>query len=222
MKEKSPKEINHTETFKKWLIKNVVCVISGFCLGVLSTLILGRLILFTDFPEPIQKVLGRFYDAPFDLSGNYFYVTTTQNIPKLPVKCNDNSSSKVIAGIVNIQHKRTISNQSISLHGERIFCISMENKKSTLKRVMWNSTWAFIYGGKLYAKINIGDNKEGYIEDASVFNDREGFSAKTAYIWNVEESQRKRDIGQVNIEFTKCKPSKCEEELQGRLSKHQI
>jgi hypothetical protein len=218
----TPKEKDHTETFRKWVVKNVTCGVAGLCLGVLLTIILGRLILFADFPDPIQKILGRFYNSPYDLSGNYYYITTTQNIPNLPVRCNGNSRAKVIAGFVNVQHKRRINDQSISLHGERIYCISIENEKSKLKRVKWNSTWAFIHDGKLYAKISIGDNKEGYIEGTSVFDDNNGFSAQTVYVWEVEESQRKKDLGRVVIEFSRCKSSKCKEELEAGLSKHQI
>ncbi len=210
------------ETFRKWLIKNVTCGVVGFFLGVLLTIALGRFVLFTDFPRPVQTVLGRFYNSPYDLSGEYYYITTTQNIPNLPVKCNGNLNAKVIAGSVNIQHKRRISDQSISLEGERIYCVSTENEKSNLKRVKWNSTWAFIHDGKLYAKISIGDNKEGYIEGTSVFDDDNGFSAKTVYVWEVEESQRKKDLGKVIIEFSKCKSVKCMEELDAALSKHQV
>ncbi len=219
---KVSKRLNHTEIFRTWLLKNVAIGIAGLCLGVLLTIFLGRLILFADFPESIQNVLGRLYNSPYDLSGNYYYVTSPQNIKNLPVKCNRNAYSKVIAGFVNIQHKRRVGNQSISLEGERIYCLSVENKQSSLKRVKWNSTWAFVNDGKLYAKISIGDNKEGYIEGTSVFGDPKGFSAKTVYVWEVEELERKKDLGQVVIEFSRCESPKCEDELKGEILKHQI
>ncbi len=222
MNGKPEKNMDHTEIFKKWLIKNVAIGIIGLCLGVLLTIFLGRLILFADFPESIQNVLGRLYNSPHDLSGNYYYVTTPQNIKNLPVKCNGNTYSKVIAGFVSVQHKRRIGNQSISLQGERVYCLSVKNKQSSLKRVKWNSTWAFVNDGKLYAKISIGDNKEGYIEGSSVFGNPKGFSAKTVYVWEVEESERKKDLGRVVIEFSRCKSSTCEQELKGEISKHQI
>ncbi len=210
---------DQAETFKKWFVKHVNCGIVGFCLGVIATIFLGSLISISKLPEFAQEFLGKLnlIYQPYNLSGKYYYVTTPQNIPNIPVKCNGNTNAEVIAGFVKINDKRTIINSSISfVEGRREYCISNDNKIIKLPiAITWDSKWAHINNGELYAKIEIGDNKEGILEANNP--NKNNFSAYTFYMWEEKKSQRKDYRGRVDITFTKCK--KCEVELRGALSK---
>lgn len=226
MDEKVPIE-NHTETFKKWLVKYITSGIVGFCLGVLSTIFLGKFILVSDIPEPVQDILRRLNGTPDDLSGNYYYISTPQNIPNIPVKCDGNSNAKVIAGFVKIEHKKTIIHPTISfLKGERKYCISTRNKVLKLPiPITWKSSWAHISDGELYAKIKIGDDKEGILEASDLNNkyfhdNNKYFHAHTIYMWEEKGSPAKRVLGKIDIKFAKCKLSECDMKLKSVLSKY--
>ncbi len=215
----------HANEFKKWFLKIKNYGIVGFFLGVLSAIFLGNLISVSKLPEFAQEFLGglNLIQSPYNISGDYYYVTTPQNIPNIPVKCNGNSNAEVIAGFVKINDKRTIINSEITfVEGRRVYCISNEDKIITFaKPITWLSEWAHINNGELYAKIKIGDNKVGILEA----NDpnKENFSAYTFYMWEEtrkdKQSQQKKYRGMVDIKFTKCK--KCDVELRGELSKIQ-
>lgn len=200
----------------KWLLKSNKYVIVAFFLGVLAAIFLGNLISVSKLPEFAQESLGslNLIQPPYNISGNYYYVTTPQNIPNIPVKCNGSSNAEVIAGFVKINDKRTIINSEITfVEGRRQYCISNEKEiKSFANPITWVSEWAHINNGELYAKIKIGDDKVGILE--AKHPNKENFSAYTFYMW---EESKKNYRGMVDIKFTKCE--KCDEELRGELKK---
>jgi len=160
--DESPREL------KKWILQINKYVVFGFFLGVLSAIFLGNFISVSKLPELSQNFLEslNLIQSPYDISGDYYYVTTPQNIPNIPVKCNGSSNAEVIAGFVKINDKRTIINSEITfVEGQRKYCISNKKEiKPFANPITWVSEWAHINNGELYAKIKIGDDKVGILE----------------------------------------------------------
>jgi len=210
----------HGNEFKKWFLKfKKYGIVGVFFLGVLSAIFFGNLISISKLPEFSQEFLGslNLIQSPYDISGDYYYVTTPQNIPNIPVKCNGSSNAEIIAGFVKINDKRTIINSEITfVEGRREYCISNEKEiKSFANPITWVSEWAHINNGKLYAKIKIGDDKVGILE--ANHPNKKNFSAYTLYMWEEKGSQQKKYRGIVDIKFTKCE--ECDEDLRGELRK---
>lgn len=185
---------------KKWSLCHVISIVS-FCVGVLVTVLLGNQILISEIFLPAQEFIMRLNHLPSDVGGNYYYVTTPQNMKKVPVECNGNEPD-AIGGVVEIQHKRTIINPKISfLNGERLFCLTNGAIMKLPSPKTWDSRWAFIDEGTLRARLEISDDRESFLEaKLPAGSEIKHFNATMRYI-----SKKEGITGITNIKFVKCK-----------------